>query len=154
MATQLPPRDRKELYERIARGGKDEVIVDEMIRLGFWPNSPMPTDPANEIRRMGELRARLTTLRQQAQNMRNLAPLEKDLKKQRLAESKKKRELNKQKKLGDRAVAKAQTQDNKKRELTYLGPKVSAGLGPKPDRRVSQTEQLTKQKLPLANTAA
>src|SRR5689334_9390812 len=119
MSTAGPPRNRKELYERIARGGKDEVIVDEMIRLGFWPNTPVPSDPANEIRRVGELRQRLTALRTQAQSMRNLAQLEKDLKKQRLAESKKKRELNKQKKLGERAVAKAQTQENKKRELTY-----------------------------------
>ena len=155
MATnQPPPRNRKELYERIARGGKDEVIVDEMIRLGFWPNTPMPTDPANEIRRIGELRGRLTQLRQQAQQMRNLAQLEKDLKKQRLAESKKKRELNKQKLLGERANAKAQTQENKKRELTYLGAKVSAGLGPAPDRRVAKPEELAKNKLPLAATAA
>src|SRR6185369_11835910 len=92
-----PPRNRRELYERIARGGKDEVIVEEMIRLGFWPNTAAPSDPANEIRRIGELRARLATLRTQAQQMRNLAQLEKDLKKQRLADSKKKRELNKQK---------------------------------------------------------
>jgi len=154
MATPNPPRNRKELYERIARGGKDEVIVEEMVRLGFWPNSTVPGDPANEIRRIGELRARLATLRTQAQQMRNLAQLEKDLKKQRLADSKKKRELNKQKLLGERAAAKAQTQDKKKRELTYLGPKVSAGLGPVADRRVSQADQLTKQKLPIANTAA
>lgn len=156
MATsnQPPPKNRKELYERIARGGKDEVIVEEMIRLGFWPSSPVPSDPANEIRRMGELRNRLTQLRQQAQGLRNLAELEKDLKKQRLAESKKKRELNKQKKLGERAAAKAATQEKKTRELTYLGPQVSVGLGPVADRRVAQTEQLAKQKLPIANTAA
>jgi RNA-directed DNA polymerase len=154
MATESPPRNRKELYERIARGGKDEVIVEEMIRLGFWPNTSVPSDPANEIRRIGELRSRLTTLRQQAQNMRNLAQLEKDLKKQRLADSKKKRELNKQKLLGERAASKAQTQDKKTRELTFLGPKVSAGLGPVADRRVSKPELLQKQKLPLANTAA
>jgi hypothetical protein len=154
MAAESPPRNRKELYERIARGGKDEVIVEEMIRLGFWPNSPVPSDPANEIRRIGELRSRLMALRQQAQNMRNLAQLEKDLKKQRLAESKKKRELNKQKLLGERAAAKAQTQDKKKRELTFLGPRVSAGLGPTADRRASNHELLQKQKLPIAATAA
>jgi RNA-directed DNA polymerase len=157
MATsnQPPPKNRKELYERIARGGKDEVIIDEMVRLGFWPNTqPPPGDPPDEIRRMAELRSRLSQLRTQAQGLRNLAQLEKDLKKQRLAESKKRRELNKQKLLGERAAAKAETQDKKKRELTYVGAGFSVGLGPVADRRVSQTDTLTKQKLPIANTAS
>lgn len=156
MATDLPPpKNRKELYERIARGGKDEVIIEEMVRLGFWPStSPPPSDPPDEVRRMAELRSRLSQLRQQAQGLRNLAQLERDLKKQRLAESKKKRELNKQKKLGERAAAKARTQDKKTRELTYVGPQVSAGLGPAPDRRVSRTELLAQHRLPVASTAA
>ena len=156
MATSsAPPKNRKELYERIARGGKDEVIIEEMVRLGFWPNtSPPPKDPPDEVRRMTELRNRLSQLRQQAQGLRNIAQLERDLKKQRMAESKKRRELNKQKLLGERAAAKAATQEKKTRELTYLGPKVSGGLGPASDRRVSQPAQLQKQKLPVVNTAA
>lgn len=155
MAGLSPPRNRKELYERIARGGKDEVIVEEMVRLGFWPNTqPPPADPPDEVRRMQELRSRLAQLRQQAQGLRNLAQLEKDLKKQRMAESRKKRELTKQKLLGERAAAKAATQQNKTRELAYLGPRVSAGLGPKPDRRVANVELLAKTKLPIAHTAA
>jgi RNA-directed DNA polymerase len=155
MATTSPPKNRKELYERIARGGKDEVIIEEMVRLGFWPNTqPPPGDPPDEMRRMAELRSRLAQLRTQAQGLRNLAELERDLKKQRLAESKKKRELNKQKKLGERAAAKAETQQKKTRELTYVGPVVSAGLGPTPDRRAAQPELLARQKLPVASTAA
>ncbi|HSD86736.1 MAG TPA: reverse transcriptase family protein [Kofleriaceae bacterium] len=150
-----PPKNRKELYERIARGGKDEVIIEEMVRLGFWPNTaPPPGDPPDEVRRMRELRDRLANLRKQAQGLRNLAQLEIDLKKQRMAESKRRRELNKQKKLGERAAAKAATQENKTRELTYLGAQVSAGLGPTPDRRVSDAAKLAAHKLPLANTAA
>ena len=155
MANLTPPKNRKELYERIARGGKEEVILDEMVRLGFWPNTqPPPGDPPDEIRRMAELRARLGQLRQQAQGLRNLAQLELDLKKQRLAESKRRRELNKQKLLGERAAAKAATQEKKTRELTYLGKDVSAGLGPTPDRRVSDAKVLGEKKLPAINSAA
>jgi hypothetical protein len=150
-----PPKNRKELYERIARGGKDEVIIEEMVRLGFWPNTqPPPSDPPDEVRRMRELRDRLANLRKQAQGLRNLAQLELDLKKKRMAESKRRRELNKQKLLGERAAARAQTADNKTRELTYLGPKVSAGLGPKQDRRLSDPAKLAAKKLPVAATAA
>lgn len=150
-----PPKNRKELYERIARGGKDEVIVEEMARLGFWPNTqPPPSDPPDEVRRMRELRDRLAGLRKQAQGLRNLAQLELDLKKKRMAESKRKRELNKQTLLGERAASRAKTQDNKTRELTYLGPQVSTGLGPKPDRRIADSAKLGTKKLPIAASAA
>lgn len=156
MADNLPPpKNRKELYERIARGGKDEVILEEMVRLGFWPNTaPPPGDPPDELRRMRELRDRLANLRKQAQGLRDLAQLEIDLKKQRMAESRRRRELNKQKRLGERAAGKAATQDRKTRELTYLGPQVSAGLGPRPDRRISDAAKLAAHQLPLASTAA
>ncbi len=149
-----PPRNRQELYARIAQGGKDEVIFDEMVRLGFWPPKPPPGDPPDEMHRVQELRTRLTQLRTQAATLRNVALLEKELKKQRLAESKKKREENKQKKLALRAQSRGETQQKKTRELTYLGPQVSVGLGPKPDRRVSDAAKLTAAKLPVANTAA
>ncbi|HUS27890.1 MAG TPA: reverse transcriptase family protein [Kofleriaceae bacterium] len=155
MSDLSPPKNRQELYARIARGGKDEVILDEMVRLGFWPNTlPIPSDPPDEVRRIAELRSRLTQLRNQAKGLRNLAQLEIDLKKKRMAESKRRREQNKQKLLGERAAARAETQQKKTRDLTYLGPQVSAGLGPKPDRRTSDTAKLTAAKIPVAATAA
>src|ERR1041385_3620983 len=123
MADLTPPRNRQELYARIARGGKEEVILEEMVRLGFWPNTaPPPGDPPDEVRRMRELRDRLAQLRNQAKGLRNLAQLEIDLKKKRMADSKRRRELNKQKLLGERAAAKAETQQKKTRELTHLAP--------------------------------
>src|SRR6188768_594424 len=117
-----PPRNRQELYERIAAGGKDEIIYEEMIRLGFWSgDKPRPFDPPDETRRMTELRERLATLRKNAGTLQNLAALEIE---------RKKREETKQRRLGERAAAKAETKEAKTRELTYLGARVSAGLGP------------------------
>ena len=59
-----PPRTRKELYERIARGGRDEVTLEEMIRLGFWEESrPLSVDVESEARAK-ELQARLRKLRE------------------------------------------------------------------------------------------
>lgn len=150
-----PPRTRKELYERIAAGGKNEVIYDEMIRLGFWSGDrPRPTDPPDEAKRMTELRARLTTLRQNAASLRDVAQLELALKKRRLAESRKRREETKQRRLGERAARRAETVENKQHELTYLGPRVSAGLGPTPDRRISDGARLAAAMLPVVHTAA
>lgn len=152
MSDDLPPRDRRQLYERIARGGKDEVILDEMVRLGFWSgNAPPPHDPPDEVRRKTELRARLESLRESAARLRNLAQLEVELKKQRMAESRKKREETKQRRLGERAAAREETKQQKTRELTYLGDRVSAGLGP--GRRDSDAARLAAQRLPVAHTA-
>ena len=51
------PRTRQELYDTIRKKGKQEFILDEMIRLGFWPEKgEIPEDPADEIRRSGEIR--------------------------------------------------------------------------------------------------
>jgi len=153
MSDDLPPRDRRQLYERIARGGKDEVILDEMVRLGFWSGAaPPPHDPPDEVRRRGELRSRLDALRQSAARLRNLAQLEAELKKQRMAESRRKREETKQRRLGQRAAAREETQQRKTRELTYLGERVSAGLGP--GRRESDRARLTAQRIPVVHTAA
>lgn len=58
------PKTRDELYERIRQSSKDEFIVEDMIRLGFWPErGVMPQDPAEEIRRRGELQRELGELR-------------------------------------------------------------------------------------------
>lgn len=150
-----PPRNRKELYDRIARGGKDEVILDEMTRLGFWASDQaLPDDPPDEIRRIAELRQRLAQLRDQAARLKNLAALEQELKKRRLAESLQRRSETKQRRLGERAALRAETQANKTRELTYLGPGVSAGLGPDPRRRQSDAARLAAQQLPVLSTAA
>ena len=47
---------RQELYDRIRQSSKEEVVLEEMIRLGFWPRQgERPSDPADEIRRRGEL---------------------------------------------------------------------------------------------------
>lgn len=154
MSVDKPPRDRRELYERIARGGKDEVILEEMVRLGFW-SSDQPTaleDPVEEVQRRSELAQRLGELRASAARLRDVTRLEAELRKQRLAESRRRREEAKQRRLGERAAAREATREQKTRELTYLGPKVSAGLGP--GRREADPARLTAHQLPIAQTAS
>jgi hypothetical protein len=151
MTANAPPRNRKELYERIAKGGKDEVILEEMVRLGFWPSlTQVLTDPPAEVQRRHELRQRLITLRDQAAKLRNLAALEKEMKAKRMAESRRRREETKQRRLGDRAAAKVATAEAKTRELRYLGAGVSAGLG----KRESDAAALGALGLPVFHTAA
>lgn len=129
--SEKPPANRKELFERIARGSKDAVILEEMQRLGFWPSQQgLPNEPADEVTQLAAARARLAQLHQNAARMRNLVELERDARKQRMAESRARRVATKQKRLGERAVNRAATQQRKTVELRYLGAKVSAGLQP------------------------
>src|SRR5687767_10366081 len=51
------PKTREELYERIRQGGgREGFVLEDMIRLGFWPaRGEMPHDPAEELHRRAEL---------------------------------------------------------------------------------------------------
>jgi retron-type reverse transcriptase len=150
-----PPRTRKELYERIARGGRDQVILEEMIRLGFWSEQQPGGHDAALVARESELRNRLASLREQAGKLVNLAKLAEEAKQQRMAESRKRRLETKQRQLGERAAKRAATKERKTREIVHLGPAVSAGLGPLPDRLQSDAEALARNDLPaLADAGA
>jgi len=150
MPSETPPRNRKELYERIAREGRDQVTLEEMIRLGFWEEGrPLSGEVDTEAEaRAAELRGRLSKLREQAFALTNLKQLAEAAKQKRMAESRKRRLETKQRRLGERAQKRAATQERKKVELTYLGPKVSAGLGPLPDRLAADAASLAKNGLP------
>jgi len=124
------PTSRKALYERIAKTSKDEVILEEMIRLGFWPTSSgQPSDPAQEIRKRGELERRLRELRQQQSVLHNEAELKEQARKKRMAEARARRLQNKERRLRERSERAAAWRLTKQQEIGYLGDGVSAGLG-------------------------
>jgi RNA-directed DNA polymerase len=153
--SEKPPANRKELFERIARGSKDAVILDEMKRLGFWPQAQsLPDQPADEVERLAAARSRLAELAVNASRLRNLAEIERQAKKQRMAESRAKRQANKQKRLGDRAVKRGQWQTKKTQELNYLGANVSVGLGSAQSTAADKPSSLQALGLPLWQTAA
>ncbi len=125
-----PPRTRQELYERIASSSKDEVVLDEMVRLGFWPRDErLPDDPAAEIRRRGELGRELERLHEQNRHLYNEQALIKELRKRRLAESKRKQQETKERRERERKERAAAWRAEKTRSIVYLGEGVSAGLG-------------------------
>ncbi len=145
-----PPRTRQELYERIAASSKDEVILDEMVRLGFWPREGnIPQDPADEIRRRGELQRELERLREQSRHLYNEQALIKELRKRRLAESKRKQQETKERRERERQQRAAAWREEKTRRIVYLGEGVSAGLG----RVEGLDERLRKAGLPIFHSA-
>lgn len=123
------PSTREALYERIRTSSKDEVILEEMVRLGFWPASgTVPGDPADEIRRRGELQRQLDDLREKGRRLYNEKALIAEARKARMAESKRKQKETKERREGQR-IARAQSWAARKaKELLYLGEGVSGGL--------------------------
>ena len=123
------PSTREALYERIRASSKDEYILEEMIRLGFWPASgAAPNDPADEIRRRGELQRQLDELREKGRRLYNEKALIAEARKLRMAESKRKQKETKERREGQR-IARAQLWAQRKaKELLYLGDGVSGGL--------------------------
>jgi retron-type reverse transcriptase len=145
------PSSRQELYDRIRSSSKNEVILEEMIRLGFWPDSQgQPEDPATEIRRRGELERRLRELRQRGGKLHNIEALQREARKQRMAESRKRRAENKERKLRERDERARAWRARQEREIGYLGAGVSAGL----NHAESDAQKLTGSGLPVLATAA
>jgi retron-type reverse transcriptase len=144
------PRTREELYERIRRTSREEFVLEEMIRLGFWPaQGQIPEDPADEIRRRGELQRQLDELRAENRKLQNEQALLKELRKQRLIESRRKRQETKERRERERAQRAETWRQKKEREIVYLGAGVSGGL----NHQTSDEARLASFGLPRYDTA-
>jgi RNA-directed DNA polymerase len=120
---------RQQLYDRIRSSSKDTVVLEEMIRLGFWPaRGAMPNDPADEIHEQAELQRQLAALRTEQSRLHNIEALKKALRKQRLDASKQKQKETKERRERERLARAAAWKERTSHEIGYLGPGVSAGL--------------------------
>ena len=136
---------RQELYDRIRETSRDEVILTEMVRLGFWPaGGEMPCDPAAELARRKELEGKLRALVTEQSRLQDVEALRKAIRQQRMKESRERRAANKQRRIEERAERRRQWQQRKQQEIIYLGAGVSAGL----NETSADEESLTKRYLP------
>jgi RNA-directed DNA polymerase len=141
---------RQEIYDRIRESSKDEVVLEEMVRLGFWPRKGMvPSDPAEDIKRRGEIERELAALRTEQSRLTNLDALRKDALKRRLEASKAKQKETKARRERERLLRAAAWAETKKTDIPFLGTLVSAGLS----KTETRDSQLTAQGLPLLRTS-
>ncbi len=123
------PRTRQELYDRIRQTSKEEFILEDMIRLGFWPaQGTVPQDPADEIRRRGELQRKLDQLKTENRQLHNEQALRKQMLKIRLEESRRKRQETKERQERERLERAQAWRQRKQQEISFLGEGVSGGL--------------------------
>ncbi len=143
------PSSRQELYARIREIGREEFILEEMVRYGFWPEGEqMPQDPPDEIERRGELEKQLQKLRQENARLSSQKKLRQEAYKQRLAESRRKQQENKERRERERQERAEAWQEQKENEIIYLGEGVSGGLN-NIDGNISRLETYN---LPILNT--
>lgn len=136
---------RQQLYDRIRRTSKDEFVLDEMIRLGFWPkNEGTPSIPETIIRQQGELTRELQDLWKKQNRLKNRDLMLREMRKTRLEESRKKQAETKIRKQKEREERAKLWQECKKEDIIYLGDKVSAGL----NNKSNNEERLSRNNLP------
>ena len=120
---------RQELYDRMRESSKDEVVLEEMIRLGYWPSGEkQPSVQADMIKRQGEIHRELNDLAAKQRMWQDPQRALKEMHKQRkrvAMERRKETKLRNAQKRHERALAWAK---RRKTELLYLGPDVSGGL--------------------------
>lgn len=122
-------RTQEEIWQAVRETSREEVILEEMIRLGFWsPQGIIPEDPADEVRRRGEVQRELGELRAEFRKLHNEEQLLKEARRKRLAESRRKQQENKARRERERQERAAAWKEKQTREIVYLGEGVSSGL--------------------------
>jgi RNA-directed DNA polymerase len=120
---------RQELYERIQKSSKDEVILDEMVRLGFWPRElGLPEDTREELERRRQLQKELEGLTARQTRLADIENARQELRKKRMQESRERQKETKLRRLRERQERAEAWRARKGREILHLGEGVSAGL--------------------------
>ena len=151
-----PPTTREQLWERIRLTSKDEFILKEMVRLGFWDESKgTGKAPAKLIKDIGRLEREVQALAGEKSRLEDRDRLLREIRKRRLAEAKQKREETKARRETERRERAAAWAETCKTEIVYLGEGVSAGLGygDGDPRREGDDARLRSNGLPILKSA-
>lgn len=125
----LAQMSRAELYAHLQKHSKDEMVLAEMQRLGYWPEGQQQPVPAQElIQREAELHRQLDELSSRLARIQNPEAALRDMRKQRMAAAKQRRiETQRQVLLRRHEKALAWYQRSQ-HDISYLGQDVSKAL--------------------------
>ncbi|VAW75050.1 Retron-type RNA-directed DNA polymerase [hydrothermal vent metagenome] len=122
---------RQQLYDRIKESSKDEFILSEMKRLGFWPEEDSPSVTAEVITRTGELERELRALLAKQRRMQNPDLALKDMHKERKAKALERREETRQNNFEAKYQRALNWYQKNQKEIVFLGEGVSSDLNDK-----------------------
>jgi RNA-directed DNA polymerase len=120
---------RQEIYDRIRESSKEEYILEDMKKLGFWArHEDGPSVPELLIKKETALHKELNDLLAEKRKFQNKEALLKEMRMQRMAAAKLKREETKKKREAQRYEKAAAWRKKKETDILFLGEGVSAGL--------------------------
>ena len=120
---------RQQLYDHIRQSSKDEVILEEMIQLGFWPDGEAaPVPAADMIRERAEAMRELSELQRQNALWSDPERALKEMHKRRMAEAMARRKDTKRQHAQARQDRAQAWHERRKHDVLYLGEGVSGGL--------------------------
>ena len=142
---------RQQIYDRIRASSKQEYILEEMVRLGFWPDhQDAPTLPEQLIRKEGELTRELTELLEKQRKYANREQMFKEMRQKRLEDSRKKQAETKERRQRERDERARRWKELKAQDIGYLGDGVSGGL----QNKEHSAERLAQNNLPAFASVA
>lgn len=144
------PSDKQELYDRIRASSKDSVILEEMVRLGFWPaDGEGPDSLVTELKERTELQAELRALRTEQSRIQDEEAVLQAIRKQRIEAAREKRKETIARREEERKARREDWSRRQKEAITFLGSSASGVLG----QTQGQSERLKENKLPVLTDA-
>ena len=140
---------RQQLYDKIKETSKDEYILSEMQRLGYWKEDAQPTLAESLIKRRGDLQRQINALSSQITDPQ--AAL-KAIHQERMAAARQQRIDTKVKREVERYHRAQVWHENQQNHIHYLGD--AAGFKPSAADDVSDAERLNSLGLPVYSNAA
>ncbi|MGT2488298.1 reverse transcriptase domain-containing protein [Methylobacterium oryzae CBMB20] len=129
MSQQPGSLTRQQLYDRIRESSKDEVILEEMIRLGFWPDgAAQPNPPDDLIHRRGEIARALADLHRREAAWRDPEQALKEMHRRRKTAALERRRATQLRSARDRHARAQAWHARREAEILHLGDGFSAGL--------------------------
>jgi hypothetical protein len=141
---------RQEIYDALKNSSKDQYILDEMKRLGFWEEGSIDFKQVERyFSEQSELSTELTKLLKEKSIVEDPEKFIAEKHKVRKLESKQNQKKTKEKREEERIEKVRKWSESKEKDIVYLGEEFSKSLNSK----VSNIDRLKHQKLPLLNSA-
>lgn len=141
---------RQQLYQRIRETSKDEYILSEMKRLGFWPeDSDKPSLAEEFINEKSEISKKLRELGQKQGLYSDPEAALKELHKQRKKQALERREQKRQERNQARYDRASRWYTTQQKLITYVGDHFSKGL----NNVESHEDKLKQQGLPVLHSS-
>jgi len=134
------------LRQQMRATSREDVILNEMKRLGFWPNEEnAPTLPEQIITQETALNKELRQLLNEQRLLQDRDRLLRKIRKERMKASREKQKANREKRAAARIARQAAWQKKQQNDIVYLGEEVSGGL----NKEANNTELLQELGLPI-----